>query len=45
MARVIWGLTLSLDGFVNDSGGSVDALYPDLDAPQDAEPLREAIPT
>jgi dihydrofolate reductase len=30
MARVIAGMTMSLDGFVADSNGSVDGLYPDL---------------
>lgn len=31
MAKVILGMTISLDGFINDSNGSVDALYADLD--------------
>ena len=30
MARVIAGMTVSLDGFVQDANGSTDALYPDL---------------
>jgi len=30
MAKVIVGMTTSLDGFVADGDGSVDALYPDL---------------
>lgn len=30
MARVIAGMTMSLDGFVEDADGSADALYPDL---------------
>jgi dihydrofolate reductase len=30
MARVIAGMTMSLDGFVADSAGSVSRLYPDL---------------
>ena len=28
MAKVILGMTMSLDGFINDQSGSVDALYP-----------------
>jgi dihydrofolate reductase len=43
MAKVILAMTMSLDGFVNDRGGSVDSLYPDLDALRDTQPLREAI--
>ena len=31
MTKVILGVTISLDGFVEDSKGSVDALYPYLD--------------
>ena len=34
MARVIAGMTTSLDGFVADEGGGVDRLYPDLAALQ-----------
>jgi len=32
MARVIVGMTTSIDGFVTDQSGSVDRLYPDLAA-------------
>lgn len=32
MARVIVGMTMSLDGFVADHSGSVERLYPDLAA-------------
>ena len=32
MARVILGMTMSLDGFVADPSGRVDRLYPDLEA-------------
>lgn len=35
MAKVIVGMTLSLDGFVADRNGSADALYPDLAALRD----------
>ncbi len=34
---------MSLDGFICDSKGSLDALYPDLAALRDTEPLRESI--
>ena len=34
---------MSLDGFINDRSGSVDALYPDLETLRDTEPLRESI--
>jgi len=43
MAKVILGMSMSLDAFINDRGGSVDALYPDLDTLRNTEPLREAI--
>lgn len=32
MARVIVGMTMSVDGFVADPGGSAERLYPDLGA-------------
>jgi len=32
IGKVIGGMTVSLDGFVNDRNGSVEHLYPDLDA-------------
>jgi hypothetical protein len=31
MSKVVVGMTMSLDGFVNDSSGSVASLYPDLE--------------
>ena len=43
MAKVIVGMTTSLDGFVNDRNGSVDRLYPDLAALAKTEVLQEAI--
>lgn len=43
MSKVILGMTMSLDGFVNDREGSVAALYPDLEALRDTEPLQESI--
>lgn len=45
MAKVVVGMTMSLDGFVNDRSGSVAALYSDFEALQDSEPMREAIQT
>jgi len=30
MGKVLLGLTVSLDGFINDRHGRVDRLYPDL---------------
>ncbi len=43
MGKVTGGMTISLDGFVNDKNGSVAALYPDLGALADAEALQEAM--
>lgn len=45
MGKVIAGMTLSLDGFVNDRYGSVDRLYPDLEALGKTEMLQESIRT
>ena len=43
MAKVILGTTMSLDGLINDRGGSIAALYPDLETWRDTEPERESI--
>ena len=43
MSKVILGMTMSLDGFINDREGSVGTLYPDLEALQDTQPMRESI--
>jgi dihydrofolate reductase len=43
MAKVILGLTISVDGYIHDRSGSVGALYPDLETLGDTEPLREDI--
>lgn len=43
MGKVILGMTMSIDGFINDRSGSVERLYPDLAALRDTEPLRESI--
>ena len=43
MAKVILGMTMSLDGFIHDREGSVADLYPDLEELRNTEPLQEAI--
>lgn len=43
MGKVILGTTMSLDGFTNDRNGSVEALYPDLAALRETEPLQQSI--
>ena len=43
MGKVVLGMTMSLDGFINDRNGSVATLYPDLVALRDTEPLSESI--
>jgi dihydrofolate reductase len=43
MGKVILGLTISLDGFAEDSNGSVGKLYPDLDILRDTEVLKQSI--
>lgn len=43
MGKVILGWTMSLDGYINDSAGSVEALYPDLVALRETAPLKESI--
>jgi dihydrofolate reductase len=43
MGKVILGMTMSLDGFINDRSGNVEALYPDLAALRDTEPMQESI--
>ncbi len=43
MAKVIAGMTMSLDGFVNDIRGSVAPLYSDFGSFLETEPIRESI--
>jgi dihydrofolate reductase len=43
MCNVILGLTVSLDGFAEDINGSVGVLYPDLEALDKTEVLRESV--
>ncbi len=43
MARVIAGMTISLDGFVADRSGGVERLYPDFDALKGSDYINAAI--
>lgn len=43
MGKVILGMTMSLDGFINDRNGSVADLYPDLAAWRESQPGKESI--
>jgi hypothetical protein len=43
--NVVGGMTMSLDGFVTDRDGSVERLYPDLDALRKTQMLQEQIRT
>lgn len=43
MPKVILGMIVSLDGFVNDGSGSVGALYPDLESLRNTKPMQESI--
>lgn len=45
MGKVVLGMTMSLDGFINDRNGSVSRLYPDLAALGETEMLQESIRT
>ena len=45
MSKVIVGLTVSLDGFIEDQNGSVGALYPDMEALHASPALQESIRT
>ncbi len=45
MAKVVGGMTLSLDGFASDAHGDVGRLYPDLGELRDTEMLQEEIRT
>ncbi len=43
MGKVVLGMTMSLDGFINDRNGSVEALYSDLADWRETELGRESI--
>jgi dihydrofolate reductase len=43
MGKVVLGMTMSIDGFINDRSGSVGVLYSDLVTWRETEPGRESI--
>jgi dihydrofolate reductase len=43
MGKIILGMTMSIDGFINDRNGSVEALYPDLADWRETELGRKSI--
>jgi dihydrofolate reductase len=43
MSKVIGGMTISLDGFINDRDGSVGRLYPNLAELRESEMLQESM--
>ena len=43
MGKVIVGTTMSLDGFINDSKGSLERLYPNLEELRETEMLQESM--
>jgi dihydrofolate reductase len=45
MGKVIVGMAVSLDGFINDQNGDVSRLYPDMEAMRESEVIQEAIRT
>jgi dihydrofolate reductase len=45
MAKVIFGMTISLDGFINDRNGSVARLYSDFAELRESQTLQESIRT
>src|SRR5205809_280725 len=45
MGKVLLGMTMSLDGFINDRNGDVSRLYPDLGELRKTEMLQESIKT
>jgi dihydrofolate reductase len=45
MGKVVLGMTISLDGFVNDRNGDVGRLYPDIANLRNTEVVQEAIRT
>lgn len=45
MGKVIFGMAISLDGYVNDANSSVSRLYPDLVGLAETEVMQEAMHT
>ncbi len=43
MGKVVCGMTISLDGFVNDRNGDMSRLYPDVAGLRDTEVIQESI--
>jgi dihydrofolate reductase len=43
MGKVIIGTTMSLDGFINDSTGSLERLYPNLEELRETEMLQQSM--
>ena len=43
MGKVVLGITISLDGYINDRNGSVEVLYPDLVSWRETGPGKESI--
>lgn len=43
MSKIIAGMSVSLDGFVNDASGSVEKLFPDFTALHDVPSFKEMI--
>lgn len=43
MGKVIAGMSMSLDGYINEPGGSVEKLYPDFSELHDAPAFKEMI--
>ena len=43
MGKVIIGMSMSLDGYINDRSGGVDKLYPDFAEMADSDMLKDAI--
>jgi dihydrofolate reductase len=45
IGKVVFGMTMSLDGFVSDRDGSVQALYADFDQLRESDSVQDAIRT
>ena len=43
MGKIVLGVTVSLDGFAEDSSGRIDPLYPDLETLVTTEVMKESI--
>jgi dihydrofolate reductase len=45
VTKVIFGMTMTLDGFINDANGSVALLFPDFDELNQSDLMQESIRT